>query len=325
VSSAYSPGIPNTEGAVAADGTLTVRRAVQVVGTRTVTVRAGGETRTAQLNVVPGNFSVAITSFSNRSLGVHTDPGMLCVPRITLSDGSVLTRAGDLLPQATNADGDTTWYFAALTAPLGPATANVSCAWSDLVIADERALVIGFGLYGHVADRNGVPVPEAAIQLFQGLKPLTTIPQATADAFGNYAFVLSPGIYRVQAVPSVASGLSSGFATDALTVSRGTEFTLIGGSLAADITLPEGRLVTGKVVDQKTLALPGRNVFIVTGGVQVISVVTDSAGEFAVRLPDGSYALYVYPPGACCSGSALLVMSITVSADTRLPLMQLPP
>ena len=118
-------GTPSNE-PVATDGSWSTTLTTTVQGVRTMTVTAGGVSKTASYTVSAPTFSVQTTTSTNGSLAARTKPGAVCVTWILFADGSYAQAPA--LDQAKTADaaGNVAWTYPP-DAKAGSASHTVRC------------------------------------------------------------------------------------------------------------------------------------------------------------------------------------------------------
>ena len=118
-------GTPSDE-PVATDGSWSTTLTTTAQGIRTMTVTAGGVSRTVSFTVTAPTFSVQNTTSTNGSLAARTKPGAVCVTWILFADGQYSNAAA--LDQARTADaaGNVAWSYPP-DAKAGSASHTVRC------------------------------------------------------------------------------------------------------------------------------------------------------------------------------------------------------
>jgi hypothetical protein len=130
LSDSFATGSPETstfENPVAIDGSWVIYLDIQRVGFQTLTASAGGVSATAGLTVGLPNFAVAITQSRNGALTAQTKPGLSCVAKARLSDGSISDVPGLRSLQTADAAGNVSWTYPPIVSPAGPANHVVFC------------------------------------------------------------------------------------------------------------------------------------------------------------------------------------------------------
>jgi hypothetical protein len=107
-----SPTVVTDAETIAADGSWTLLDSATIEGNWSVSVAAGGVTKTVQFFVTPATFSVTLVSSTYGAVSVKpSTAGVICQPLVLLPTGSATT--GFFLPQKT-ADGTNplSWTYA---------------------------------------------------------------------------------------------------------------------------------------------------------------------------------------------------------------------
>jgi hypothetical protein len=125
------PGNPDTTATitdqnVASDGSWQTSVFATAQGLRTVTVTAGGVSKSASFTVGTGTFGVVITQNQNGAISATTKPGARCAAWATLPDNSIVDSAA--LDQVKTADavGKVSWTYPAQPGN-GTGVQNVEC------------------------------------------------------------------------------------------------------------------------------------------------------------------------------------------------------
>lgn len=119
---------------------------------------------------------------------------------------------------------------------------------------------------------------------------------AITDANGAYAFVVTPGNYRIVAFDTAnrfAASYDLGAPSFDQTVPRSIA---AGATVTADIALRHGVTVTGEVVDASGNAVSGVNVFALDDASNRVSGATSSGGAFTMIVPAGTYRFAAVDP-----------------------------
>jgi len=179
----------------------------------------------------------------------------------------------------------------------------------DLVVdADVSGLVdtlvVGFNVTGHVQTNSGnVAVKNVDLNFYDSCTG-EKIPTANdnTDAAGNYSVYVPSGTYSVLFSPPRCQAV----AADHLSGVRITRNENLGTT-----KLPDGDLVTGRVLDDLGAPLPEAKVkfFAANNGQRQYAAHdnSDAAGNFSIRVPPGTYNLNFEPP----TGRDLLVQRVT--------------
>ena len=164
---------------------------------------------------------------------------------------------------------------------------------------------------GNVVDTNSNPLANVLIEALQGNNILAT---AMTDPSGNYSLTgLAPGTYVVRASANSFQATLQGtlVAANAQTI---TNFTLQSqpGSLS------------GLIQDASTQTpIAGANVFVLQGGVQIATALTQSDGTYSITgLPVGSYVVQansndyqINQQGILVTANSALTVNLSLSAD----------
>jgi hypothetical protein len=115
-----------TEEAVASDGSWTTTVFATTVGLRTVTVTAGGVSKSASFTVNSFTFGVFITQNQNGAIAATTKPGAVCAAWAFLPDGTFVDSAALDTVKTADATGKVSWTYP--TQPgSGSGTQSVEC------------------------------------------------------------------------------------------------------------------------------------------------------------------------------------------------------
>lgn len=165
-------------------------------------------------------------------------------------------------------------------------------------------------LEGTATSASGAGMPGTALFIVNADSGLVVpINSAATDRFGAFEVSLPLGNYNLDLVPPIDSGLAG----------RRVRQDIQGGDLRMMPTaLPAGFLATGRIVDGMGRAVPGFVLLatnVSTGEVQPLGGnVTDAFGEFATRLPPGTWHVEAIAP-APYLGTAL---DVTIAGDADL-------
>jgi hypothetical protein len=115
-----------TDESVAADGSWGIDIWAGFQAVRTVTVSAGGVSKTASFTVTAPTFTVQITQGQNGSIAATTKPGATCAAWATLADGTFVNSATLNVVKTADAVGKVSWTYPAQPGS-GNGTLNVEC------------------------------------------------------------------------------------------------------------------------------------------------------------------------------------------------------
>jgi hypothetical protein len=125
------PGFPDStdtisDEAVASDGSWTTTILATTQGLRTLTITAGGVSKTASFTVNAPTFGVQITQSQNGAIAATTKPGAACIAFARLPDQSFVTAPALLVVKTADAVGKVSWSYP--TQPgTGTGSNNVRC------------------------------------------------------------------------------------------------------------------------------------------------------------------------------------------------------
>lgn len=184
---------------------------------------------------------------------------------------------------------------------------------ADLLLP-AAALPPGSRLTGRVVGPTGAGAPRVDLDV---LDPITgsavlTVRDET-DFRGVYSLVVPDGVWDLVFEPARGDRLLPG---------RLPGVTVAGPTDAGTVTLAEGVLLSGRVLDPSGAAAPRVDIDVndplTRLPLQIANDVTDAAGTFDVAVPPGTYDLDFEPPPS----SRLVPVrmpGVAVPADTRLP------
>ena len=115
-----------TEEAVATDGSWSTYIWAGLQAVRTVTITAGGVSKSASFAVTAPTFSVQITQGQNGAITATTKPGAACAAWATLPDNTFVNSAALDLVKTADAVGKVSWTYPAQPGT-GNGTINVEC------------------------------------------------------------------------------------------------------------------------------------------------------------------------------------------------------
>lgn len=100
-----------TDEPVASDGSWFVTVFATTVGFRTVTITAGGVTKTASFTVNTPTFGVQLTQNQNSAIAATTKPGALCAAWATLPDNTYVASSALYVVKTADAVGKVSWSY----------------------------------------------------------------------------------------------------------------------------------------------------------------------------------------------------------------------
>ena len=180
---------------------------------------------------------------------------------------------------------------------------NVDGAASPLVTLPHAWL-----FKARVIDGTGAPVPAADVRVNKaGTDFVVPTANDASDRFGNVQVSLPNGQHEIDVVPAVATGLAGVRIRQDM---AGSDVSVV------DVVLPQGMLVSGRATDDIGRPVGGVEMIArdaTTGETQPIAGgTTDAFGDFAVRLPAGTWTLEAVPPTPLRGAS----VTATVGGDT---------
>lgn len=174
----------------------------------------------------------------------------------------------------------------------------------------------GFTLSGQVVDSRGLTLPFANLRLAdhfsgEGLLALS------ADDAGRFSLPLPAGVYDLDLEPQL------GPAAGSRAVSHRIERIIHHADTELSITLPDGILLSGSIVDRQGARAAFALVTVrrPPAGSSVGSLRADRNGEFSVALAPGSYFFQIDPAssaGASAGAVRTVVATARYTEDTRL-------
>ena len=102
-----------------------------IQGLRSVTITAGGISRSAQFTVTPPTFGVTITSSTYGSVAARTVPGAVCSVDARLPSGTFSDATELRADKAADTAGNVSWTYPTSTTTAGTGTHFVSCTVRD--------------------------------------------------------------------------------------------------------------------------------------------------------------------------------------------------
>jgi hypothetical protein len=110
------PGFPDgtdtiTDESVASDGSWTITLFATTQGLRTVTVTAGGVSKSASFTVNSPTFGVQITQSQNGTVAATTKPGAACIAWATLPDNTFVASNGLFVVKTADGLGKVSWSY----------------------------------------------------------------------------------------------------------------------------------------------------------------------------------------------------------------------
>jgi hypothetical protein len=125
------PGSPDftesiTDESVASDGSWSIDVWATAQGLRTVTITAGGVSKSASFTVNTATFGILITQNSNGSIAATTKPGARCAAWATLPDNNFVNSATLDLVKTADGVGKVSWTYPAQPGA-GTGTQSVEC------------------------------------------------------------------------------------------------------------------------------------------------------------------------------------------------------
>jgi len=115
-----------TDEAVASDGSWSIDIWAGYLGLRTLTVTAGGVSKSASFTVNAPTFGLQITQHQNGSITATTKPGAYCAAYATLPDNSFVNSPALDTVKIADAVGKVSWTYPAQPGG-GTGTQNVEC------------------------------------------------------------------------------------------------------------------------------------------------------------------------------------------------------
>ncbi len=165
------------------------------------------------------------------------------------------------------------WTVAARHPKFVPAEAR---ARVEAGATEELAVELNPGgrAFGLVADASGRPLPQATVTVLHGESRKTMIPPLSArtDAAGRYL---------VEGIPLLELGLHFRSDRHKPLIKEGILFRYPGDAHEVNAALEEGATVSGRVVNETGLPIPGAAV--TAGNEHASAVLTDAEGRFTVH------------------------------------------
>ncbi|MBI3090224.1 MAG: matrixin family metalloprotease [Candidatus Tectomicrobia bacterium] len=208
--------------------------------------------------------------------------------------------------------------FPPLTRP--PATHPMEHRLFDQRFQENTELRItlpnGFTMSGQVVDSRGLPLPFANLRLAEhfsgeGLLALS------ADEAGRFSLPLPAGVYDLDIEPLLDS------AAGGRAVPHRIERVIHDADTELSITLPDGILLSGRIVDRQGVRAAFAQVTIrrPPAGSSVGSLRADRNGAFSVALAPGSYFFQIDPASSSgASGGAVRTVVPTARYTEDTPL-----
>jgi hypothetical protein len=110
--------------------------------TWTMTIQAGGTSKSAQVAFSASDITVAIVNSSNGTLTAKTTPGVTCSGSALASDGSWVPSFTSV-PQVADAQGNVAWSYPPVTTPKGITDNVVQCASATNAVAwDSKSFTV---------------------------------------------------------------------------------------------------------------------------------------------------------------------------------------
>lgn len=184
----------------------------------------------------------------------------------------------------------------------------------------DFVLNLGSTLAGSVVDREGAPIPDVDIDLWEATTHTRLRTSARTDGQGAYRLEgLNPGSYMIRADPSEAQGFAQAYFPDGISMDSAQVVEASEGSEADSINfeLQRAAVITGRVFGPDGLPEMAVDIDLFaweTGERLAQNSMTDENGNFALtRLPAGDYFLRADPEEA--TGLASLYNGAAIDED----------
>jgi len=157
------------------------------------------------------------------------------------------------------------------------------------------ATLVRAGLFtGFISNDAGLLLPNITVVAYN-LDGTTRGSTLTNDG-GAYTLALPPGSYRLAAYDSARVYLTRFFPNERASLTAMALTAIEGRTLTANLTLPRGAVVSGKVVNPAGASIDGivMSAFDRTGPVSTTT--SDSSGNYRLLLEAGAYTLAAFDP-----------------------------